>query len=64
MAKWEKPPRSDHDLLKEWLETNVKGCSAAYGMDYKLQHLEIPHMADDDLAILMSELQARFPQAF
>lgn len=64
MARWEKPPRPDVDLLKEYLEANVSGYSAAYDKNMKLQHLEIEHMSGGDFSALMDDLQRRFPQAF
>ncbi len=64
MARWEKPPRPDVELLKEYLEANAKGYSAAYDKNMKLQHLEIENMSDEAFSVLMADLQARFPQAF
>ena len=64
MPKWEKPPRPDHELLREFLDANVKGYSAAFDMNMKLQHLEVEKMNDATFAGLMETLQARFPGAF
>lgn len=64
MARWEKPPRPDVELLKEFLEANVKGFSAAYDRNMKLQHLEVESMDEATFAALMEVLQTKFPDAF
>lgn len=64
MARWEKPPVPDVELLRAYLDANVQGVSAAYDKNHKLQHLEIEGMDDKDFAVLMANLQTRFPQAF
>lgn len=64
MARYEKPPRPDSELLQEHLAATQTSFSTSYDKDGKLQFLEIESMDDPTLAVLLDDLQKIFPEAF
>lgn len=57
-------PKTDSELLHEYLAANQPSFSDAYDIDGKLQFLEIDNMDDATLAALIATMQKQFPQAF
>lgn len=66
MAKWTAPVRQQHERVEAYLVARFGDVehNIALDTDRRIVLLEIPSLNDADMAALIVELQAKYPQAF